>query len=154
MLWAAGEEAPKKVFAHGFVYIKNEESGTVEKISKSLGNVVEPMEVDHEVQRRGVPLLLPARVPVPVDGEFGWGRFAEVYNTRAGEQPRQPVLSREMTLTCEELSTACFDGTAGQGARDRSCRDCDLALFVARRSAGTSRRAGTTWRSRRSCRTS
>src|SRR5438045_1342531 len=45
MLWAAGEQAPKKVFAHGFVCVKNEEAGTVEKISKSLGNVVEPMEV-------------------------------------------------------------------------------------------------------------
>src|SRR5206468_3279201 len=45
MLWAAGEEAPKKVFSHGFVYLKNEDKGSVEKISKSLGNVIEPMEV-------------------------------------------------------------------------------------------------------------
>jgi methionyl-tRNA synthetase len=45
MLWAAGEKAPKRVFAHGFVYRKNEETGDVEKIGKALGNVVEPMEV-------------------------------------------------------------------------------------------------------------
>ncbi|HMP17137.1 MAG TPA: class I tRNA ligase family protein, partial [Gemmatales bacterium] len=39
MLWAAGLEAPKKVFGHGFVYIKGE------KISKSLGNAIEPMDI-------------------------------------------------------------------------------------------------------------
>ena len=66
MLWAAGEEAPKKVFAHGFVYIKDEDSGAVQKISKSLGNVVEPMEVISKFSARGVPLLLHARMPVPI----------------------------------------------------------------------------------------
>ena len=45
MLMAAELPPPRKVFGHGFVYIKKEESGVVEKISKSLGNVVEPMEV-------------------------------------------------------------------------------------------------------------
>jgi methionyl-tRNA synthetase len=45
MLLAAGLPLPRQVFAHGWVYIKNEQTGAVEKISKSLGNVVEPMEI-------------------------------------------------------------------------------------------------------------
>src|SRR5262249_48560831 len=44
MLLAADLEPPQRVFGHGFVYVKNEETGIREKISKSLGNIVEPME--------------------------------------------------------------------------------------------------------------
>src|SRR5204862_468221 len=44
MLWAAGEEAPKKVFAHGFVYRKNKSTGEVEKIGKGLGTGAERMK--------------------------------------------------------------------------------------------------------------
>src|ERR1700722_10627591 len=36
MCFAAGIAPPRKVFGHGFVYIKNEETGVAEKISKSL----------------------------------------------------------------------------------------------------------------------
>src|SRR5919204_398592 len=39
MCFAAGIAPPKRVFGHGFVYIKGE------KISKSLGNVIEPMDI-------------------------------------------------------------------------------------------------------------
>ena len=46
MLMSAGGRAlPRKVFGHGFVYRKNEETGEVQKLSKSLGNVVEPTQV-------------------------------------------------------------------------------------------------------------
>ena len=41
---SAGVPLPRKVFAHGFVYHKGE------KMSKSLGNIVDPMDV---VERTG-----------------------------------------------------------------------------------------------------
>ena len=45
MCFAAGIEPPRMVFGHGFVYSKKRRPASVEKISKTLGNVVEPMEL-------------------------------------------------------------------------------------------------------------
>jgi methionyl-tRNA synthetase len=97
MLWAAGEEAPKKVFAHGFVYVKDEESGAVEKISKSLGNVVEPMEVISKFSAEAFRYFFLRECPFPSDGEFGWSRFAEVYNSELANNLGN-LLSRCVTL--------------------------------------------------------
>ncbi|MCS7269617.1 MAG: methionine--tRNA ligase, partial [Gemmataceae bacterium] len=72
MLWAAGEQAPQRVFAHGFVYVKNEESGVVEKISKSLGNVIEPMEVISKFSSEAFRYYFLRECPYPSDGEFSW----------------------------------------------------------------------------------
>jgi methionyl-tRNA synthetase len=80
MLMAADVEPPRQVFAHGFVYIKNEETGDVEKISKSLGNVVEPMEIVTKFSAEAFRYYFLRECPFPGDGEFSWQRFKEVYN--------------------------------------------------------------------------
>jgi methionyl-tRNA synthetase len=111
MLWAAGEEAPKKVFAHGFVYIKNEDSGSIEKISKSLGNVVEPMEVISKFSAEAFRYYFLRECPFPSDGEFGWGRFAEVFNSELANNLGN-LLSRCLTLITKNYG-GLLDGTAG-----------------------------------------
>jgi methionyl-tRNA synthetase len=100
MLWAAGLEAPKKVFAHGFVYVKNEDTGAVEKISKSLGNVVEPMEIIKKFSADAFRYYFLRECPFPGDGEFGWGRFAEVYNSELANNLGN-LLSRCLTLVAK-----------------------------------------------------
>ena len=80
MLMAAGVELPKKVFGHGFVNRKNEETGQVEKLSKSLGNVVEPMEIIEKFSGEAFRYYFMKECPFPGDGEFSWQRFADVYN--------------------------------------------------------------------------
>jgi methionyl-tRNA synthetase len=80
MLWAAGVEAPRRVFGHGFVYIKNEETGTVQKISKSLGNAVEPMDIITKFGSDAFRHYFMRVCPFPGDGEFGWEQFAKTYN--------------------------------------------------------------------------
>jgi methionyl-tRNA synthetase len=80
MLLAAGEEPPRSVFAHGFVYRKNEETGEVQKIGKSLGNVVEPMEIVTKFSAEAFRYYFLRECPFPGDGEFSWKRFADVYN--------------------------------------------------------------------------
>jgi methionyl-tRNA synthetase len=97
MLWAAELEAPKRVFAHGFVYVKNEDTGAVEKISKSLGNVVEPMEIINKFSADAFRYYFLRECPFPGDGEFGWGRFAEVYNSELANNLGN-LLSRSITL--------------------------------------------------------
>jgi methionyl-tRNA synthetase len=80
MLMAAGIEPPREVFAHGFVYRKNEETGELEKLSKTLGNIVEPMELITRFSAEAFRYYFMRECPFPGDGEFSWQRFAEVYN--------------------------------------------------------------------------
>jgi methionyl-tRNA synthetase len=80
MLLAAGLEPPRMVFAHGFVYRKNEETGEVQKIGKSLGNVVEPMEIVTKFNAEAFRYYFLRECPFPADGEFSWQRFESVYN--------------------------------------------------------------------------
>lgn len=74
MLMAAGEEPPRRVFAHGFVYFEGE------KISKTLGNVVEPMELITKFNAEAFRYFFLRECPFPGDGNFSWKRFEEVYN--------------------------------------------------------------------------
>jgi methionyl-tRNA synthetase len=74
MLWAAGLEVPRSVFGHGFVYNKGG------KISKSLGNVVEPMDVITKFSAEAFRYYFLRECAFPGDGDFSWERFGEVYN--------------------------------------------------------------------------
>jgi methionyl-tRNA synthetase len=117
MLWAAGGEAPKKVFAHGFVYIKNEDSGAVEKISKSLGNIIDPMDVICRFSAEAFRYYFLRECPFPSDGEFGWGRFAEVYNSELANNLGN-LLSRCLTLISKNFG-GVLDGT-GEASNEYS----------------------------------
>jgi methionyl-tRNA synthetase len=75
MILAAGLEPPRMVFAHGFVYNKGG------KISKSLGNVIEPMDVVTKFSAEAFRYYFMRECPFPGDGDFSWERFADVYNS-------------------------------------------------------------------------
>ena len=81
MLMSAGVEPPRKVFGHGFVYRKNEETGEIQKISKSLGNVVEPMDIISKFSAEAFRYYFMSQCPFGGDGEFSFERFADVYNS-------------------------------------------------------------------------
>lgn len=74
MLMSAGYPAPTEVFVHGYLTINGQ------KISKSLGNVIDPHS---EVKRYGADpvryYLLRAVSPFE-DGDYSETRFEEVYN--------------------------------------------------------------------------
>jgi methionyl-tRNA synthetase len=80
MLMSAGLPLPKRVFGHGFVYRKNEETGEVQKMGKSLGNVVEPMEVIQKFSAEAFRHYFMSQCPFGGDGEFSFERFIDVYN--------------------------------------------------------------------------
>jgi methionyl-tRNA synthetase len=115
MLWAAGEEAPRVVFGHGFVYKKNEETGAVEKFSKSLGNVIEPMDIVTKFSAEAFRYYFLRECPFPSDGEFSWQRFAEVYNADLANNLGN-LYSRVVTLI-----TKNYDGVLSDTA-DRAPR--------------------------------
>jgi methionyl-tRNA synthetase len=73
MLLAAGLPLPKAVYVHGFVTSEGQ------KMSKSLGNVVDPVEF---AERYGVEALryyLLREIPTADDGDFSMDRFKVLY---------------------------------------------------------------------------
>jgi methionyl-tRNA synthetase len=74
MLMSAGMALPKQVFGHGFISVDGQ------RMSKSLGNVVDPVDA---AQRLGVDplrLYLVKEVTYGGDPDFSWSRFQERYN--------------------------------------------------------------------------
>ena len=73
MLLSAGLPLPEKIFVHGFI------TSDGQKISKSLGNVIDPFEV---IDKYGIDALryyLLKEIPSGGDGDFSYERFEEVY---------------------------------------------------------------------------
>jgi len=81
MLMSAGVEVPRSVFAHGFVYIKDEDTDQRQKISKSLGNVVEPMDIVSRFNADAFRYYFMRECPFGGDGDFSFHRFSELYNS-------------------------------------------------------------------------
>lgn len=80
MLMSAGLPLPKRVFVHGFL------TSDGQKMSKSLGNVVDPLEI---AQRYGVEPLrfyLLRETPFGVDGDFSEKRLMELYNSELANE--------------------------------------------------------------------
>ncbi|MFO0957903.1 MAG: methionine--tRNA ligase [Isosphaeraceae bacterium] len=108
MLMSAGVALPKSVFGHGFVYRKNEASGVVEKMSKSIGNAVEPMELVQKFSAEGFRYYFMSQCPFGGDGEFSFERFAEVYNAGLADNLGN-LYSRVLTM-CEKYFGGRLEG--------------------------------------------
>ncbi len=111
MCFAAGIEPPRHVFGHGFVYIKDEETGAAQKISKSLGNVVEPMEIITKFSAEAFRYYFLRECPFPGDGEFSWKRFEELYNSDLANNLGN-LYSRVVKLITQNYDGQ-LEGTAG-----------------------------------------
>jgi len=75
MLMSAGVPLPKQVFGHGFVTFKGE------KMSKSLGTNVDPLEAASKFGPDPLRLYLVREFAYGQDGDFSWERFEERYNS-------------------------------------------------------------------------
>jgi methionyl-tRNA synthetase len=73
MLLAAGLPLPKAVYVHGFVTSEGK------KMSKSIGNVVDPAEVLEKYGREAFRYYLLREIPSDNDGDFSWDRFTALY---------------------------------------------------------------------------
>lgn len=74
MLLSAGLELPRQVFGHGFVLIKGQ------KMSKSLGTILDPLEAAARFGPDPLRLYLIKEIVFGSDGDFTWDRFEEKYN--------------------------------------------------------------------------
>jgi methionyl-tRNA synthetase len=75
MLLSAGVALPRQVLGHGWVTFRGE------KLSKSLGNVVDPLEVAATAGPDPLRFYLLKEVPLDRDGDFTWDLFIERHNT-------------------------------------------------------------------------
>lgn len=75
MLMSAGIELPNKVWGHGFVYL-----GT-QRMSKTLGTVVDPLEIANKYGADSIRYFLIREVPFDRDGEFTWDKFLNRYKS-------------------------------------------------------------------------
>jgi methionyl-tRNA synthetase len=75
MLMSAGLPLAERVFGHGFVYFKGE------KMSKSLGTIVDPLDAASKFGPDPLRLYLVREFAYGQDGDFSWERFEERYNS-------------------------------------------------------------------------
>lgn len=75
MLMSAGLPLPRTVFGHGFVYLKGE------KMSKSLGNVVTPLDVTEKFGADPLRYYLMRSASFGDDSNFTWDDFITRYNS-------------------------------------------------------------------------
>jgi methionyl-tRNA synthetase len=74
MLMSARLPLPRHVFGHGFMTLGGQ------RMSKSLGTIVDPVEAANRLGVDALRLYLVKEVPFGGDGDFDWQRFDERYN--------------------------------------------------------------------------
>ena len=74
MLMSAGLPLPRHVFGHGWVHWKGQ------KMSKSLGTVVDPLDAADRLGPDPLRLYLTKEITYGNDGDFTWERFEDRYN--------------------------------------------------------------------------
>jgi methionyl-tRNA synthetase len=74
MLLAAGLDLPKQIFIHGYFTVNGQ------KMSKSLGNVIDPNDLIQKFGLDGTRYLILSQFPFGQDGDISLNRLREKYN--------------------------------------------------------------------------
>ncbi len=74
MLWSAGLEAPRRVWVHGWLLAQGE------RMSKSLGNFLDPVDVVRTLGADGARYVTLREVPFDRDADVSWDSFVRRYN--------------------------------------------------------------------------
>ena len=75
MLLSIGIDLPKKLFVHGFITVNGQ------KMSKSLGNVIDPFELVEKYGTDAVRYFLLREIPSTEDGDFTYEKFEQRHNS-------------------------------------------------------------------------
>ena len=106
LLMAAGLPLPERVFVHGFLTVRNEETGKAEKMSKSRGNAILPEEVLDLLGVDAYRYYFMCDVAHGTDAPISWGRMRQVYNADLANSWGN-LVSRTLNM-----SAKYFDGCA------------------------------------------
>ncbi len=103
MLKNAGLRTPDQLLIHGFV------TNEGQKMSKSLGNVVDPVDILKRFSDNPDPIrfFLCHEIPVGRDGDFSWKRLEEMYQSKLGNQLGN-MLNRTLVLLKKDEDVVRF----------------------------------------------
>ncbi|MCL2085402.1 methionine--tRNA ligase [Candidatus Saccharibacteria bacterium] len=80
ILLGLGLPLPKEILVHGHVTVDGE------KMSKTVGNVVDPFEVIEKYGVDGFRYFFTRHVPTMDDGDFSWTKMEEAYNNELANE--------------------------------------------------------------------
>ena len=140
-LMSAGIELPRRVFAHGFLHNRGE------KMSKSVGNTIDPVALVGRVRRGPAALLPAARGAVRPGRQLQRRGHHQPDQHRSGQRAGQPGAAVVVDGGQEPRRGAC-PNPASSPPPTPSCSRLADALLERVRAISTSRRC--TWRWRRS----
>lgn len=107
MLLSAKIKLPKSIFVHGFITVGGE------KMSKSLGNVIDPFELVKKYRADPVRYYLLREIPSAEDGDFTIEKFEVRYNGDLANGLGN-LVSRVATLG-EKITPFSYDSRAVEG---------------------------------------
>lgn len=105
ILKSAGLELPKELFVHGYLTVDGQ------KMSKTLGNVVDPNMIVDKYGTDAVRYYLLREIPSYGDGNFSERRFVELYNADLANGlgnlvARVAKLCTDLTFTTKKLAVS------------------------------------------------
>ena len=126
MLMAVGEPVPEHVFAHGFLMVKNEETGKGEKMSKSRGNAIAPSDVIDLLGVEGYRYYFMTDCVPGEDSAISYSRMEQVYNADLANSWGN-LVSRSLNMSAKYFDgkTPALEGWADD---DNPLRAIALAL--------------------------
>ncbi len=106
MLMSAGLPLPRKILAHGWWTVDGE------KMSKTLGNVVDPRALQADLSASALRYFLMREIPLGEDGDFSYDALLQRYNSELAND-----LGNLLNRTLAMVEKFC-DGTARRWTED------------------------------------
>jgi methionyl-tRNA synthetase len=124
MLLAAGVPLPRQVYVHGFIYARGE------RLSKSLGNVVDPVQLAETFGADALRFYLLDSFPTGQDGSYTDAQFIEHVNTHLANKLGN-LASRTVTLVHKYFAGQAPAEWAPESLADPAAREALEALLAA-----------------------